>query len=111
MEAPAGWLHRVAFNAANSHYRRRRTAQALLDGCAATTSRCGAGRPPGPARRAAALPARDREVMVLRYYLGHTHPEIAALLGLPEGSVRSIAHRAGAQLARLLPGYAPEVTS
>lgn len=37
---------------------------------------------------------RDRrEVLVLRFYLGHTTAEIAQLLGIPEGTVRSRMHR------------------
>ncbi len=37
----------------------------------------------------ASLDRDRREVLVLRFYLGHTTAEIAALLGVPEGTVRS----------------------
>ena len=40
------------------------------------------------------LPVRQRTVLVLRYYVGHTDREIADILGCREGSVRSLAARA-----------------
>lgn len=42
----------------------------------------------------AGLSERRHEVIVLRFYLGHTTSEIAELLGIPEGAVRSTMHRA-----------------
>ena len=42
----------------------------------------------------ATLPARQRTVLVLRYYVGHSDSDIAALLGCREGTVRSLATRA-----------------
>ncbi|MDQ2678139.1 MAG: sigma-70 family RNA polymerase sigma factor [Actinomycetota bacterium] len=43
-----------------------------------------------------------RELVVLRYYAGHTVPEIASIVGTPEGTVKSRLHRALAQLGELL---------
>jgi RNA polymerase sigma-70 factor (sigma-E family) len=48
------------------------------------------------------LPGRQREVLVLRYYLDQPEPEIAAAMGIGPSTVRSTAHRALAALARLL---------
>ena len=48
------------------------------------------------------LPARRREVLVLRYWLGLTDPEIAEVLGISRGTVSSTAARALAALARNL---------
>ncbi len=42
----------------------------------------------------ATLPARQRTVLVLRYYLGYSDRDIAALLDCREGTVRSLATRA-----------------
>ncbi len=42
----------------------------------------------------AALAPRRREVVVLRYFLGHNNGEIAELLDIPETTVRSTLHRA-----------------
>jgi RNA polymerase sigma factor (sigma-70 family) len=50
----------------------------------------------------AALPARRREVLVLRYWLGLTDSEIAEVLGISRPTVSSTAARALAALARNL---------
>jgi len=43
-----------------------------------------------------------REVVVLRYQEGLTHPEIAEILGLPSGTVKTYLHRARKELAEIL---------
>jgi RNA polymerase sigma factor (sigma-70 family) len=50
----------------------------------------------------AALPSRRREVLVLRYYLDLPVREVAATLGISEGSVKSAAARGLAALGRQL---------
>lgn len=48
------------------------------------------------------LPHRQREVMVLRFYLDLTDQEIAAEMGIGASTVRSAAHRALAALGAML---------
>jgi RNA polymerase sigma-70 factor (sigma-E family) len=48
------------------------------------------------------LPHRQREAIVLRYYLDMPEAEIAAVMGISQGSVRSAASRALAALGQLL---------
>lgn len=48
------------------------------------------------------LPRRQRECLVLRYYLDLSEAEIAATLGISAGSVKSHAHRGVAAIARHL---------
>jgi RNA polymerase sigma-70 factor (sigma-E family) len=48
----------------------------------------------------ARLPRRRREVLILRYYLGLSEAEIAAVLGISPGTVKSTAARGLAALAR-----------
>jgi RNA polymerase sigma-70 factor (sigma-E family) len=48
------------------------------------------------------LPHRQREALVLRYYLELPDPEIAQTMGIGESTVRSTAHRGLAALARIL---------
>ena len=49
-----------------------------------------------------ALPHRQREVLVLRFYLGMTEAQIAAQMGIGQSTVRSTAHRAFAALSTVL---------
>ena len=48
------------------------------------------------------LPDRQREVLVLRFYLDEPEAEIARAMGISQSTVRSTAHRALAALGRLL---------
>jgi RNA polymerase sigma-70 factor (sigma-E family) len=48
------------------------------------------------------LPARQREALVLRFYLGHSAEESAATMGIGPGSVRSAIHRGLTSLGRML---------
>jgi RNA polymerase sigma factor (sigma-70 family) len=50
------------------------------------------------------LPHRQREVLVLRYYLDLPDAEISAVMGIGPSSVRSAAHRGLGGLERLLAG-------
>lgn len=52
------------------------------------------------------LPHRRREVLVLRYYLGLSEAEIATVLGISPGTVKSTAARGLAALAHQLGGEA-----
>ncbi len=54
-----------------------------------------------------ALPERQREVVVLRYYADLDEAGIAAALGISRGAVKSHAHRAVARLHDLLPPDGP----
>jgi RNA polymerase sigma-70 factor (sigma-E family) len=48
------------------------------------------------------LPSRQREALVLRFYLDEPEAEVARLMGIHEGTVRSTTHRALIALGRLL---------
>ena len=48
------------------------------------------------------LPARQREALVLRFYLDLSAEEAAATMGISSSSVRSATHRALATLGRML---------
>jgi RNA polymerase sigma-70 factor (sigma-E family) len=48
------------------------------------------------------LPGRQRETLVLRYFLGLSEPEIARSMGISQGTVKSTTSRALSALARLL---------
>jgi RNA polymerase sigma factor (sigma-70 family) len=48
------------------------------------------------------LPARQREVLILRFYLHEPEAEIARVMGISPSTVRSSTHRALAALERML---------
>ena len=97
------WVTTVALNLARSGLRRirsERRARARLDastvGQAPTADRIDVD------RALAALPRRQREVAVLRYYLQLSTREVASALELDEGTVKSTLFRARAALAHAL---------
>lgn len=110
------WLYRLAFNRAVDHRRRlRRRAEAPLEepGAAAVPPAAGGGSDPYRAARGAEearavrralarLPDRERAVLHLHYWLGHTVGEIGELLGLPDGTVKSHLHRGRERLRKEL---------
>lgn len=98
MDAPAAWLHRVARNLAHSHFRRARAGARAHD-------RARVDRDPAAPDDAvtirvvvASLPRRERDAIVARYYLGMSVRETAAALECPEGTVKTLTHRAIARL-------------
>ncbi|MFC9283007.1 SigE family RNA polymerase sigma factor [Streptomyces collinus] len=54
------------------------------------------------------LSKRQRAVIVLRYFEDLPEAEVAALLGIPVGTVRSTAHRSLAKLRALVPELEPD---
>ena len=97
-ESPEGWVYRVALNWARSVFRRRRPlpwrGEALWDTLP----------DPDVSRAVASLPVKLRVVVVARFYLDWSVPEIAAGLAIPTGTVKSRIHRALARLESDLGG-------
>ena len=96
MDSPAAWLHRVGVNLANSSFRRR-SAERRATGRLESRMGRGAGYddPDSPtvvAVRAAveALPPRQREVVVLRFFLDLSVRDAAARMGCAEGTVKGL---------------------
>jgi RNA polymerase sigma-70 factor (sigma-E family) len=104
--SPGAYVHRVAINLANGHFRRRKVAARALRRAAAGPAEPPAGPHPADvlALRAAvsALPRRRRAVVVLRYQAGLSLAEIADVLGITTGTVKSQLHDALATLRRTL---------
>lgn len=101
-EAPAAWLHRVAFNVSNSFFRRgkleRRTAHLNVTEEVAADG----GGAEAIALRAlvAALPKRQRTALVLRFYADLSVRETATAMGCAEGTVRALTSQALGSLRR-----------
>lgn len=106
MAAPGAWVHRVAINLAHSHFRRRAVGLRRERELSDRTGSGSDGADPADAlalRQAVArLPHRERTAVVLHYYLGHSVAETAALLGAPDGTVKSLLSRARDRLQRRL---------
>jgi RNA polymerase sigma factor (sigma-70 family) len=103
IESLPAWVTRVAMNLSKSRLRRLRVESRARQSLASSGT---------PARDAderfeigsavAGLPRRQREVTVLRYYLGYDIAEIASLLHVSEGTVKTSLHRARQTLATAL---------
>jgi RNA polymerase sigma factor (sigma-70 family) len=102
LDCPSAWAHRVAINLANSHLRRRlaeRRALRRLSGRSPATQQ-DADTPTALAVRAAVsgLPRRERAVVVLRFFADFPVRDVAELLAMPEGTVKTLTARALAAL-------------
>ena len=100
VDNPAAYLRRSVVNHAISVIRRRRTAAQYPLPPAALTH--------NPEIdetwvAVAALPARERAVVVLRYWLDLSEADIASCLDWPTGTVKSTLHRALKRLRKELP--------
>ena len=99
MDAPEAWALRVGMNAIHSVFRRRLVERRVL---ARVAGREATGeREPSDdidaenVRRAvASLPRRQREALVLRYYLDMSVSDTAQQMGCAEGTVKSLTSKA-----------------
>lgn len=103
---PAGWAYRVGLNWASSVLRRRR--RAPLPRVERGPADVDPVPEPSVVAALAALDARQRAVVVCRFYLGLSEAETAAALGARPGTVKSRLHRALRQLERTLDHLRPE---
>lgn len=101
MDHPGPWLHRVAINLANSHFRRRkiesRVTEVLAAGSASYTD------PAIPTalvlrQRVAGLPPRQRTALILRFFVDLSVHETADLMGCEAHTVKKLTGRAVATL-------------
>lgn len=104
---PLPYVRRAVVNQCRGRLRRRRTADAHRPevGADVESAERGAERAASAAAvlgRIEALPRRQRECVVLRFYADLTVPEIARTLEVAEGSVKSHLHRALSTLAEQL---------
>ncbi len=97
-----GWLAMIARNRARDHHRRKRDAEELPEGIAASDDHSAEASAVLAAIRS--LPEAYRETLVLRLVEGMTGEEIAARTGLTPASVRVNLHRGMKQLRERLCG-------
>jgi RNA polymerase sigma-70 factor (ECF subfamily) len=106
LERPGGWCHRVLVNLCRNRWKRRRTAARYLE-----RRRREVASTPGPSADALAfwaavrqLPERPRLAVTLHYAGERQVAEIAELLSVPEGTIRSDLSRARIAIVRELGG-------
>ena len=107
---PDAYVRKIVVNASRDGFRRRHVDEVLTDSLPEVM----AGETASPVQRSALfaallkLPAGQREVVVLRYWLDLTETETADAVGCSVGNVKSQASRALAKL-RLSPELSDEV--
>ena len=124
----SAWLYRIAANEVNMHYRKRKTAPATLPARFAHTVADENGRTDSEIMQAEQhlaehrvflemhtaiekLKPRYQEVLVLKYFENKKISEIAQIVGKPEGTIKSLLHRAYGQLrTKLQPLYLEEMS-
>lgn len=101
-DSPSAWVHRVALNLANSHFRRRAVARLVAARIAGERAREVEDQIAAMAVRSAvaALPRREREALVLRFFADFTVAEVAAVMACPEGTVKTLTRRGIERLRR-----------
>jgi RNA polymerase sigma-70 factor (ECF subfamily) len=108
VDNPEAWLRTVAVNVVRRRWRRRQLLDTILRRDRPITRLVEPA--PGPERAdlreaLTGLPASYREVIVLHYYADLPVDEIAGLLGVPVGTVKSRLSRGRAALAAYLGDY------
>ncbi len=99
-ENPEGWVRRVATNLAMSRFRRMRAeARALLRLSPRTSNDAMSPEATEFWAEVRRLPGRQAQVVALHYVEDRTIDEIAAILGITSGSVKTHLHRARQTLA------------
>jgi RNA polymerase sigma-70 factor (ECF subfamily) len=105
-ERPGGWCHRVVVNLCRSRWRRRTTERRWL-----ALQRRDEPVTAGPSADVVAfwgavrqLPERPRLTVALYYAGDHSVAEVASILGVPEGTVKSDLSRARDALNREMSG-------
>jgi RNA polymerase sigma factor (sigma-70 family) len=98
LDSPAGWVHRVGMNLANSAFRRARRRPP-------TTSPEAAAGPDAASAFAvraavAELPRRQRTAVILRYFVDLPVAEVARLMRCSPGTVKALTSQAIANLRR-----------
>ncbi|MGE5829815.1 MAG: RNA polymerase sigma factor [Micromonosporaceae bacterium] len=108
VESPEAWLRTVAINVVRRRWRRRKVLDTILLRERPVQRLVEAG--PGPERSdlrdaIAELPRVYREVIVLHYLADLSVDDVATVLGVPSGTVKSRLSRGRAALATRLSGY------
>jgi RNA polymerase sigma-70 factor (ECF subfamily) len=98
------WLFQIAVNLCRDWHRRPPPEPRPLDSETAAAELERSDAAIDAARLLSTLPDAQREVVVLRYYHDMTEDEVATILDIPRGTVKSRLHQAIARLAERVRG-------
>lgn len=101
-DEPQAWIYRTAHNWATSRFRRRSRDRKYAAAIARPEASTDTTPDPELAAALAELPADQRQVLVLRYYLDWTIEACAEALEVAPGTVKSRTSRALTELNRVL---------
>lgn len=96
------WLFQIAVNLCRDWHRRPPPEPQLLDDGAAPDVSARTDAALDAEQLLARLPDAQREVVVLRYYEDLSEDEVAAILDIPKGTVKSRLHQAIARMATMV---------
>ena len=105
LDAPGAYAHRIAVNLATSAFRRRsaeRRARVRMGPVETVSAEPDSATAIAVRGALQQLRSDQREVLVLRYFLGYSVAETAEVLGKPVGTVKTHAHRGLAALRDVL---------
>ncbi|MGH9197216.1 MAG: RNA polymerase sigma factor, partial [Acidimicrobiia bacterium] len=106
MPARDAYVYRVAFNLANSFFRRKAAERRAHERVRAEGELIHHDPDSASAvavyQAVAKLPRRQRAALVFRYYADFSVAEVAQLMDCPEGTVKTLTHRAVASLRNAL---------
>ena len=116
IESLRAWVMKVAINLVRSGFRRMLAERRARERLAARPVEFGSSLPTvagtedavDVGRALAALPRRQREAAVLRYYIDLSVLEVASVLGVSEGTAKTTLFRARRALAGALGGHGAE---
>ncbi len=93
MDNPEAWIRRVAINFAHSHYRRRAIERRISQRLG-THDRTTDSHDVEALQLLTGLPHRQRAAMILHHYLDLRLREVGEVMDLPEGTVKTLIHKA-----------------
>jgi RNA polymerase sigma-70 factor, ECF subfamily len=106
VEHSESYLRRAAINAALDVVRSRQEARTVGEDSIPPSDASGEGEIREGLRRAlASLNPRAAEIFALRFFEGHTNPEIARMLGISQVHVAVLLHRTRKQLQKEVRSY------
>jgi len=109
LEDPAAWIRRVALNRLLNGERNRRRRREILAAVTPRSKESLSVEELDVGAAVAALEGRERAVVALYYTMGLSMAEVAHALDTPEGTAKSLLHRARSKLRmQLQEGYGDE---